>query len=266
MPFPESKRVIYAKNPLEKVICQLRFPPILKIDTVAPAEFQERIRKSYPILRERVEAPVVIPQEIVQQMPGGAPNSLFGVSNRIYDFASVNGQWTTSLAKDFIALTSEKYERWELFREQLEASFNALSEEYSPLFFTRIGLRYRNIIRKSALDIENVEWSELLQSYIAGELASPEKDIKDAIKGTLHNVLINLENQSQVRIVHGLVHDEDKNEDCYLIDSDFFTNERTEANDVLSTLNHFNRQNGHLFRWCITDRLHNAMEPNLITN
>jgi len=32
MPFPEVKRVIYEHNPLDKVICQLRFPPILRIE------------------------------------------------------------------------------------------------------------------------------------------------------------------------------------------------------------------------------------------
>jgi hypothetical protein len=44
-PFPESERIIYAKNPLESVICQLRFPAILKISSEPPVEFQETLRK-----------------------------------------------------------------------------------------------------------------------------------------------------------------------------------------------------------------------------
>lgn len=49
MPFPESKRVFYVKNPLAEVICQLRFPAILRIGAESPHEFQERIRDHLPL-------------------------------------------------------------------------------------------------------------------------------------------------------------------------------------------------------------------------
>ena len=41
--FSNDERVIYAKRQLVEVICQLRFPEILKIDVSEPADFQERI-------------------------------------------------------------------------------------------------------------------------------------------------------------------------------------------------------------------------------
>ena len=41
-------RVIYKNNPLERVLIQLKFPPILLIDSQEPAEFQEKIRSSFP--------------------------------------------------------------------------------------------------------------------------------------------------------------------------------------------------------------------------
>ena len=53
MPFPETDRVIYAHNPLEQVICQFRFPPILRIDSELPAQFQDRIRHEFPSLIEK---------------------------------------------------------------------------------------------------------------------------------------------------------------------------------------------------------------------
>lgn len=46
--FSNDERVIYAKRQLVEVICQLRFPEILKIDVSEPADFQERIRRDYP--------------------------------------------------------------------------------------------------------------------------------------------------------------------------------------------------------------------------
>ena len=50
MPFPDAKRIIFRKNPLTEVVCQLRFPPILKIDAEVPANFQEAIRTEFEIL------------------------------------------------------------------------------------------------------------------------------------------------------------------------------------------------------------------------
>ena len=37
---PEAEWVIYETNPLHEVICQVRFPRILKLETETPIEFQ----------------------------------------------------------------------------------------------------------------------------------------------------------------------------------------------------------------------------------
>ncbi|MBL8785507.1 MAG: TIGR04255 family protein, partial [Deltaproteobacteria bacterium] len=49
---PESPRVIYASNPLADVICQVRFPRILRIDNELPADFQDAIRGQFPHFAE----------------------------------------------------------------------------------------------------------------------------------------------------------------------------------------------------------------------
>ena len=51
--FSNDERVIYAKRQLVEVICQLRFPEILKIDVSEPADFQERIRRDFRSMRRR---------------------------------------------------------------------------------------------------------------------------------------------------------------------------------------------------------------------
>ena len=53
--FSNDERVIYAKRQLVEVICQLRFPEILKIDVSEPADFQERIRRDYPQYEKKIE-------------------------------------------------------------------------------------------------------------------------------------------------------------------------------------------------------------------
>ena len=46
--FSTETRCIYRKNQLAEVICQLRFPEILTIETNIPAQFQEAIRGDFP--------------------------------------------------------------------------------------------------------------------------------------------------------------------------------------------------------------------------
>ena len=74
MPFPEtSQKIIYKKNPLDRVICQLRFPPILKIDTELPDKFQESIRNDFPEFQEK-EGPAIARDILIKL---GAQEKLF---------------------------------------------------------------------------------------------------------------------------------------------------------------------------------------------
>jgi uncharacterized protein (TIGR04255 family) len=101
MPFPKSQRVIYRRNPLEQVICQLKFPIILRIENELPAEFQERIRDRYPILTEpqMLTSGPEFPEEVMKLV-----GSLMPVRPaRVYEFASADGHWRLTLSKDFIA-------------------------------------------------------------------------------------------------------------------------------------------------------------------
>ena len=46
--FSNEPRFIYSSNQLGEVICQLRFPDILSIETKLPADFQDAIRAEFP--------------------------------------------------------------------------------------------------------------------------------------------------------------------------------------------------------------------------
>lgn len=257
MPFPEVQRYIYEKNPLEQVICQVRFPPILRIAEEVPAEFQERIRRDYPLFESRSQIPASLPDEVLRVITHtGGPEWQRYVS----DFSSENGNWTVSLASGFLALTTKQYTRWEVFSERLESVLNALVAEYNPAFYTRVGLRYRDIIKRSKIGLDDVSWSNLLDSQIAGELASYE--VSHNLREKLTNTLVALDNDGEfVRIHHGLGRDNRDEEIVYLVDSDFFTEKRVPIEELSNLLDVFNRYGRNLFRWCIKDKLHEAMEP-----
>jgi uncharacterized protein (TIGR04255 family) len=256
MVFPDSTRVIYEKNTLSAVICQLRFPPILRIESEIPATFQDRVRAEYPLFREKrgPEFPPGLPVEAAKALSAAFP------APRAYDFLSADEAWTASLTKEFLALSTNSYERWEGFKGRLESLRQTLLDAYRPAFFSRIGLRYINVIRRTTLGLKtDTDWRDLLEEWVLGELARPE--VMDRVEHAAREVVVELEDRSKVRIMHGLAKDEKDGESLYTIDADYFTEQRTEVADAIATLDRFNRESGRLFRWYITEQLHRAMDP-----
>lgn len=258
MAFPEVDRVIYEKNPLEEVICQLRFPPILKVETDTPADFQERIREQFPFYQMKGIGKLPgVSDDLAKMLALDFP---ILPSGKAHEFKSRDEKWKFSLTKTFIALSCSQYQRWEDFKSHLTAPLLALEELYKPNFYTRLGLRYRDVIRRSSLSLNGVDWPELLRPWVTGVASQPEiaDDIQE-IEGVFLAALP--ESMGAVRVRHGVAVDEASKEQCYLIDADFFDETQTELSYAVHKLDHLNRQSRYLFRWCITDRLHQAMGP-----
>jgi uncharacterized protein (TIGR04255 family) len=109
------------------------------------------------------------------------------------------------------------------------------------------------------LGLGDVDWRSLLNPTILGELSDP--NLSGAIEQVSAQVLFLLDGRGKLRVRHGLAKSKSSGEICYVIDSDFFTEERTDTTNAIEILDHFNQQAGRLFRWCIQDRLHEAMGP-----
>jgi len=264
MPFPEVQRVLYKKNPLDQVICQLRFPPILKVDAEIPAEFQEMVRRHFPNFSEASEWNIEIPPSLGSQIPQDIIRPALQASGiKNYEFSSEDGQWKINLTRSFVALTTKRYHRWEELKEKLEIPLDALVAVYSPDYFSRIGLRYIDVIKRSTLNLADVSWQELLQPYIAGILGAPE--VGGHVKNFENKHEIGLsDGESVVRIITRFVAALDDGEICYMIDSDFFNASRIKLESAIEKLDYFNVRASRLIQWCITERLHNAMEPQLL--
>src|SRR4051794_24623667 len=117
MPFPETPRVIFERNPLAEVICQLRFPTILRIASEPPADLQERLRPTYPVFRQ--EQPTLgVPAELTE-MVGELPMQLRTDTN--YAFETEDGARTVSLTREFLAISERRYVRWENLSAEIQA-------------------------------------------------------------------------------------------------------------------------------------------------
>lgn len=262
MQLPDYQRVIYKHTPLLEVVGQLRFPTLLKINNQEPFEFQERIRLGYPIFQRSHS--LNLPPELAALVP---QLSTFSPQDTTYHFQSEDSKWQISLNKESLSLSTFKYHRYEEFKEKFNQIVNIFEELYKPSFYLRLGLRYRDLILRSKLEINDRPWSALISKEIASELHS---EISGSILTLVKNLEIELE-QGRVNFNHGLVVSQDSSrgnlqENGYLFDADFFVEGKINKGDIWNVCDNFNRTGGKLFRWSITDELHTAMEPQPITH
>jgi uncharacterized protein (TIGR04255 family) len=253
----ESERVIYQRNPLIQVACQLRFPPILKVSHQEPVEFQDRVRYKYPLFeRVQVQIPTDISQ-LIQQ--AGIPLT----SNLSYNFTSEDQRWQLFLGREFITISTSEYERYEHFQSRFQEVLEIFEQIYEPSYYTRVGIQYQDLIVRSKLGLNNEKWSNLITRCIASELHDSE--FLGSIQSITKNLILKIEN-GQVNFKHGLVTvketEKSNDEEAYLIDADFYTEDKVEGDEnVWRILNDFNRAARQLFRKSITNTLHNAMYP-----
>ena len=264
MPFPDAPRVFYRKNPLEQVICQLRFPPVLRIDTELPAKFQEHLRGDFPNFAETPDARIEITRGVGDQIPPEiARQILQSITTKNYAFSTSDGSYVVNLARSFLSLTTTSYERWEVFKDRLALPLQALHENYSPPYFSRVGLRYVNVIVRSKVGLPGVAWRDLLSSSLIGLLGSPETAESVQAFESVHEIRLT-ERGGGARIAAKLVRRGDSQEVAFMLDSDFFDTSRTDSDRATERLDFFNLRASRLIRWSIKEPLHAAMDPELI--
>ena len=259
MPFPPTPREIYRDNPLEEVIFQLRFPTILSITSGPPAKFQEQIRDEYPWYAQQGPADLPdVPSELREMIQGfGMPQLPF-----TYQFETENRTRTISLAQDAVSVQERQYHQWLDFRKEIQRTEGILREIYAPAFYTRIGLRYRDVLDRSHYGLETIPWSELLNPIFLGVLGSREVP-QEAVQQSQSQVVLTIPDVDggQVSLQHGLAAREGEDPSVYLIDADFYTQSRCHSDDAFDAADKFNKWAGHLFRWAITDVLREKLQP-----
>ncbi|MEG0780607.1 MAG: TIGR04255 family protein [Oscillospiraceae bacterium] len=198
MLFSHRERCSYAKSPLHEVICQLRFPTILAIDTAEPAALQEAVRGDFPRYAVQKEQPA--PQIVGVGTPNPRLEQAAPVTN--YNFVSTDNLWKINLTRNFIAFSTLSYHGWEDFGKKLDKPLAQFIRIYSPAFFERIGLRYVNITSRKALGLGNTPWAELFTPAYAGILT--EEDVRaEAILASGVDFTLKLDSSCQGKIHAG---------------------------------------------------------------
>ena len=261
MLFSNEDRCLYARPAAHEVICQLRFPTILSIESREPADFQEEIRARFPLYTQRKESG---PAAIIQR--GGAPELQTPQPVTNYHFVTEDHLWKLNLTKNFISLSTLRYTGWEDFAAVLDQTLAAFIRIYQPAFFERIGLRYRNIISRSALELEDCEWRELICSSYLGALA--DEDMNSAmIKRMATDLELALSENCRARIHAEPVHmkipgtNQAEAEEKFMLDMDLSMLGNISAQLAAGALETLHSHSTRIFRGAITDTLHEAMKP-----
>ena len=256
MLFSDHPRTHYAKTLTHEVICQLRFPTILTINNVEPADFQERIREDFP---QYVRKQDMLPPRLVNGKPEPQPP----VTN--YHFLSPDNKWKLNLTKDFIALSTLSYPGWEEFARMLDKPLAAFIQLYKPAYFQRVGLRYLNIISRKALDLEDTPWRQLIAPAYLGALAQ-EDVVEDWVLSCGYDLQVKLDSSCSAKIHAGTgrlkVNNPNMAQDPevkFILDMDLSMGGNTPCGLAAPALETLHGHSSRVFEGAITDTLRDAM-------
>jgi uncharacterized protein (TIGR04255 family) len=264
--FAEVPRVIYQRNPLDEVVCHLRFVAVDRIEAEPPMVFRDQLRERFPHFTEQVKLP--LPPDTPSAVKEDLRARLKGGNLKSYEAESADERWAITLERNGLSLVCREYERWETFQEWWRFGRQALEQAYAPGVFTRVGLHYRDVIRRSLLGLSEVPWRELLQPGIAGMLGAGVES--DAIQSyQTESVLCLPDGVGQLRLRAGLgtfwwqdaTEAPATQETVFIVESEFYREQEMEPGHVDSYLDALHRHSGHFFRGCITSRLHEALDP-----
>lgn len=255
----DAPRCHYGINTIGEVICQLRFPEILTIEANLPVAFQEAIRDRFPVYALRMEtgAPRIT----------GAPGS-FTLENppqtKNYQFSSEDGLWRVNLTSKFISLACSRYTSWEDFAAMLDKPLASFIKIYKPAFFERVGLRYVNFISRQALSLEDVPFRDLIAPCYLGILA--EEDVQEtACARCSVDTELSLHGSCKAKLHAGpgLVKrgNQPDKEVKFIFDQDLYMVGKVPVNYSAGALHTLHSHAWSIFRGAVTNRLHNAMEP-----
>lgn len=251
MLFFDRPRVLYRHAPAHEVICQLRFPTILSINNVEPADFQEAIRETFPQYARRQDVPPAVPGSQAQP-----------VTN--YHFLSEDGRWKLNLTKDFIALSTLRYPGWEEFAHHLDKPLASFIQLYKPAYFQRVGLRYINVFSRAQLGLEGTPWRELFTPAYTGPL---QEESEDRLQGWGCDLSVKLDSSCRAKVHAGLGRLQVKSapqqdqETKFILDLDLSMGDKLPCTMAAGALETLHIHGGRIFEGAITDRLREALEP-----
>jgi uncharacterized protein (TIGR04255 family) len=124
----------YKRNFLKQVVCELRFPTLLELgDPKPPAQLINALRKEYPHL------------EAANEVTLGFAGSKNG-SNYVHTMRSSKLTWAVSIKQSSLTIETTAYTDYAEMKKRILRIIEVAQKVIDTDFFTRVGLRYINVI------------------------------------------------------------------------------------------------------------------------
>ena len=248
--FPQQPDVRLENSPLVEVVCQVRFPIILRITSEDPTEFQEHIRAEFPFLELEHGFVIRAPGPGVQTPPVAEPQS------RSYRFRTADEQTTISLAADFYALSTTRYTDWDGFAHYLKLLSETAERVYKPTYATRIGLRYINRLTRGNTGCQSLAE---IQEILRPELTSYSRSDSWAEVDEMRSRLVLKDNGAKLTVATAA--GEENDEPFFVLDLDYFEEGRLNLDNIAQRCARYNHAIYRAFRWCIRDEKIEVFKP-----
>lgn len=243
--FPNIDDVHLAHAPLQEVICQVRFPPILRITHEEPVDLQERVRERFPLLE--VAQKVIFAKEGIQ---ASVPSA------QVYRFHNSETTAAVSVGADFYAFSTTAYQSWVDFAEHLTYAADIMESVYHPSYAIRIGLRYRNELDASFT--QSNTFDEVLTLLRPELIAILKTDAFLMPVQAIHHVETMVD-EDHFTFRYGLVRDDQIPK--FVLDFDYYAEGRLSLENLSERCNQYHKTIYNAFRWCIVEDKLSCFRP-----
>jgi uncharacterized protein (TIGR04255 family) len=224
---PEAGSAHYAQNFIRLAVCELRFPTLFEVEAeTPPLALSKALRKEYPT------------HELLKNVNvnlGGVAHS------NAHAFRSKKARWSVTLRAAALSLETSRYDSFDEFAERLVFVLKAAEGTIDSDFFTRVGLRYINIV-----PCEPEAAAEWVNPALVGPLAA-------GTYGTVNEYWQRVQGPTAVggyTFTHGVQVQPGSPPREYLLDLDFFKEDVPVA-ETLSVVKKLHELEFSMFRWSL---------------
>lgn len=197
---PRQDPATFERNFIKTATCELRFPILLDLENRPPAKLASALRKEYPHYDKHAN---------VNVRPGAGPVE----TENLYVFSARGGSWSVTFKSSSIALETNQYSGFKEFSERLSDVLNKTDAVIDSDFFTRVGLRYINI-----LPVDQEDLKDWVNEALVGPLVGRNYGKVDIF----HQEVVGRSEHGSFSFRHGIGGGKEPGKTHYVIDFDFF--------------------------------------------
>ncbi len=246
---PPAEPARYARNFLQQVVCELRFPTLFDLNnSVPPPLFVKEFRKEYPYHQHQVNDVSVNDQSFEQV--------------HVHVFRNRRADYTVSLRSSAVTLECTVYTSFEDFKARLSRLIDVASQIIDSDFFTRVGLRYVNAV-PMVLQPDVKDNLREFSGWLRSDLVQPILEHDMGILAEYWSRIAGMAEFGRYTMNHGIgVHNRTQAQ-SYILDFDF-SKEAVELSDTLAALDELHKHQFSMFDWSLGPKAREFLGPSTI--